>query len=66
MIGFLEGRILHFEPDGILLLAGSIGYEIVLTPQMVEKLRSAQTDAVSLYTYYHLTERQPQPVLIGL
>ena len=65
MIGFLEGTILHFESDGILLLVGNIGYEVVLTPQMVEKLRSSQTNEVSLYIYYHLTERQPKPVLIG-
>ena len=65
MIGFLKGIILHFESDGILLLTGDIGYEIVLTPQMIEKLRSAETSEVSLYIYYHLTERQPKPILIG-
>jgi holliday junction DNA helicase RuvA len=65
MIGFLEGSILNFESDGILLLCGNIGYEIVLTPQMVESLRSSQTNEVALYIYYHLTERQPKPVLIG-
>jgi len=65
MIGFLEGRILHFESDGILLICGNIGYEVVLTPQMIEKLRSSQKNEVSLYIYYHLTERQPKPVLIG-
>jgi len=65
MIGFLEGRILHFETDGILLQVGSIGYEVLLTPQMMEKLRSQPLDEVALYVYYHLTERQPKPVLIG-
>jgi holliday junction DNA helicase RuvA len=65
MIGYLEGRILHFESDGILLLAGNIGYEVLLAPQMIEKLRSQKIDEVSLYVYYHLTERQPKPVLIG-
>ena len=65
MIGFLEGSIHNFESDGILLLCGNIGYEIVLTPQMVESLRSSQTNEVALYIYYHLTERQPKPVLIG-
>jgi len=65
MIGFLEGSILNFESDGVLLLCGNIGYEIVLTPQMVESLRSSQTNEVALYIYYHLTERQPKPVLIG-
>ncbi|MCK4766971.1 MAG: Holliday junction DNA helicase RuvA [Desulfobacula sp.] len=67
MIGYLEGRILHFEPDGILLLVGDIGYEVLLSPQMVEKLMSQDSNEnpISLYIYYHQTERQPKPVLIG-
>jgi len=75
MIGYLEGTILHYESDGILLLVGNIGYEVLLNPQMVEKLRSqdlnqessqdSKASHVSLYVYYHLTERQPKPVLIG-
>jgi len=67
MIGFLEGRILHFESDGILLLVGNIGYEVLLNPQMIEKVRSQDSNEtiVSLYIYYHQTDRQPKPVLIG-
>ena len=67
MIGYLEGTILQFESDGILLLAGHIGYEVLLNPQMVEKLRSqdSKESTISLYVYYHQTERQPKPVLIG-
>jgi len=67
MIGYLEGRILHFESDGILLLVGDIGYEVLLSPQMVEKLMSQDSNEnpISLYIYYHQTERQPKPVLIG-
>ena len=67
MIGFLEGRIIHFESDSILLLVGNIGYEVLLNPQMVEKLMSQGSNetSVSLYIYYHQTERQPKPVLIG-
>lgn len=65
MIGFLEGSILHYEPDGILLVCGHVGYDVVLTPQLIEKFRSSQTKQVRLYIYYHLTERQPKPVLIG-
>ena len=67
MIGYLEGTILHFEPDGILLLVGNIGYEVLLSPQMVEKMMSQDSNEsiVSLYIYYHQTERQPKPVLIG-
>ncbi len=67
MIGYLEGSILHFEPDGILLLAGPIGYEIFLTPQILERIRAqnSHNDIIALYIYYHQTERQPKPVLIG-
>ncbi|MBU8848442.1 MAG: Holliday junction DNA helicase RuvA [Desulfobacterales bacterium] len=67
MIGYLEGTILHFESDGILLLVGNIGYEVLLNPQMVEKVMSQESNEnhVSLYIYYHQTERQPKPVLIG-
>jgi Holliday junction DNA helicase RuvA len=67
MIGYLEGSILHFEPDGILLLAGHIGYEVFLNPQVLERIRSQNSpnDIIALYIYYHQTERQPKPVLIG-
>jgi Holliday junction DNA helicase RuvA len=67
MIGYLEGTILQFESDGILLLVGNVGYEVLLNPQMVEKLmsREASDGKISLYIYYHQTERQPKPVLIG-
>lgn len=67
MIGYLKGKIIQIEPDGILLLVGSIGYDVLLNPQMVEKVKSQNSteDPVSLYIYYHQTERQPKPVLIG-
>ncbi|MFH2058439.1 MAG: Holliday junction branch migration protein RuvA [Pseudomonadota bacterium] len=70
MIGYLEGRILHFESDGILLQVDKIGYEILLNPQIVETLKSQShgkqdDDNICLYIYYHQTERQPKPVLIG-
>jgi len=67
MIGYLKGTILKFESDGILLLVNDIGYEILLNPQMVEKVMSKdfENSSVSLYIYYHQTERQPKPVLIG-
>ncbi len=67
MIGYLKGKILNIEPEGILLLAGNIGYEVLLTAQIVEKLLSKDLndDLISFYIYYHQTERQPKPVLIG-
>jgi len=67
MIGYLEGRIIQHESDGILLLAGHIGYEILLNPVTLDRVMSQSSDegVVSLYIYYHVTERQPKPVLIG-
>ncbi len=67
MIGYLEGQVLHYESDGILLLSGSIGYEILLNPLMMDKMKALGSDesTISLYIYYHQTERQPKPVLIG-
>ncbi len=66
MIGYLEGKILHSGQDNILLLAGSTGYELTVNQRLAEKLANAgRDDVTALYVYYHQTERQPKPVLIG-
>ncbi|PIE62317.1 MAG: Holliday junction DNA helicase RuvA [Desulfobacter postgatei] len=67
MIAYLEGQILRKEADGIILLAGHIGYEILLdTITLALCMEKSQTnDTIALYIYYHVTERQPKPVLIG-
>ncbi|MBU0969015.1 MAG: Holliday junction DNA helicase RuvA [Proteobacteria bacterium] len=67
MIGYLEGQIIHHEEDLILLLAGHVGYEVLLNPMTLEQVKSGASDTgiVSLYIYYHVTDRQPKPVLIG-
>ena len=66
MIGYLSGRLLKKEEDRILLLVGQIGYEI-LVPVIVMKtlLSKKKGDEISLYIYYHQTEKTPKPVLIG-
>ncbi|WP_320044995.1 Holliday junction branch migration protein RuvA [uncultured Desulfobacter sp.] len=67
MIAYLEGTILRKEADGIILLAGHIGYEILLdniTLSMCME-KSRVNEIIALYIYYHVTERQPKPVLIG-
>lgn len=67
MIAYLEGKILRKETDGIILLVGHIGYEILLDTitqsRCMEKSHANET--IELYIYYHVTERQPKPVLIG-
>jgi len=67
MIAYLEGKILSKEADGIILLAGHIGYEILLDTITLSMCmeKSQANETIALYIYYHVTERQPKPVLIG-
>ncbi|WP_022668218.1 Holliday junction branch migration protein RuvA [Desulfospira joergensenii] len=67
MIGYLEGRVMRVEAEGILLLAGQIGFEILLNATTIQQImgRSQEDETIALYIYYHVTERQPKPILIG-
>jgi Holliday junction DNA helicase RuvA len=66
MIGYIEGKLLKKRDDRILVLANQIGYEILLPAFVMDTFRAKSVgDNVSLYVYYHQTERQPKPVLIG-
>lgn len=66
MIGYLEGRLLRLEEERILLLVHQVGYEILVPVFVRESLNAKQVgDELALYIYYHQTERQPKPVLIG-
>lgn len=67
MIAYLQGKILRKEADGIILLAGHIGYEILLDTITLSRCleQSKNSELIELYIYYHVTERQPKPVLIG-
>ena len=66
MIGYLEGKLIKKRDDRIIVLANQIGYEILLPAFVMDTFRAKSVgDHVSLYIYYHQTERQPKPVLIG-
>lgn len=66
MIGYLEGRLLRIEEERILLLVQQVGYEIMVPAFVAETLKAKQVgDELALYIYFHQTERQPKPVLIG-
>ena len=66
MIAYLEGRLLKKEQDRIILLANQVGYEVLVPAFVRDTLNAKQVgDEVALYIYYHQTERQPKPVLIG-
>jgi len=66
MIAYLEGNLLKKDGDRIVLKAGFIGYEILLPVVVMENISDKKIgDEVKLFIYYHQTERQPKPVLIG-
>ncbi len=66
MIGYLEGVLLKKRADRILLLAGHVGYELLLPAMVMDSIsRKAEGDPAFFYVYHHQTDRQPTPVLIG-
>ena len=69
MIRYIEGKLLKKEEDRVVVLANGVGYEILL-PAIVRqtfnpKRAGEDGEMVKLYIYYHQTERQPKPLLIG-
>ena len=66
MIAYLEGRLLKMDEDRLLLLANQVGYEVLVPVFVLQTLENKQIgDDIALYIYFHQTERQPKPVLIG-
>ena len=47
---------------------GGVGYEVLLPMFVMRSLIDSQkqvNDTITLQTYYHVTDRQPRPVLVG-
>lgn len=67
MIGYLEGTLFkRIEEDRIILLVNQVGFEVVLPTMVMTSVEDAEVGTpISLYIFYHQTERQPKPVLIG-
>lgn len=66
MIAYMEGRLLKKDSDRILLLANQVGYEIMVPAFVRDALNAKKVgDEVALHIYWHQTEHQPKPVLIG-
>ena len=66
MIAYLEGGLLKKESDRIIIQVQQIGYEVLVPAFVMASLNAkALGETISLYIYYHQTERQPKPVLIG-
>ncbi len=69
MIRYIEGKLLKKEEDRIVVLTSGVGYEI-LVPAVVRqtfnpKRAGEDGETVRLFIYYHQSERQPKPLLIG-
>jgi len=69
MISFLEGKLLRKDENRVVVLANGIGYEVLL-PSIVRqtynnKKAGEDGEQVALHIFYHQSERQPKPVLVG-
>ena len=70
MISYLSGTIrkLTREPATAVVVTGGIGYEVQLPAFVYNSLSSrniAEGSEVEFEVYYHVTERQPRPQLVG-
>jgi holliday junction DNA helicase RuvA len=77
MIAYLRGTVLEELENGIVLDVNGVGYQVMLPQYQLKVLRAlhASSDgavtsglqgaSIALYTYYHASERQPIPVLVG-
>jgi holliday junction DNA helicase RuvA len=67
MISYLEGRIKSISGDRITLLAGGVGYEVLMPVYVMREVKSSAREdgELSLYISYNQTERQPKPILVG-
>jgi Holliday junction DNA helicase RuvA len=70
MISYITGKIrsLSREPGRAVIIAGGVGYEISLPTYVYQSLSSEGVTTgsdVELEIYYHVTDRQPKPMLVG-
>ncbi len=70
MISHIQGVISEIdeEKSRVVLDVGGVGYEVLLPMFVMRSLvdrNSRSGDDITLKTYYHVTERQPRPMLVG-
>ncbi len=70
MINYITGTIrsLTREPGRAVVIAGGVGYEISLPTYVYQSLANdgiGEGSQIELEIYYHVTERQPKPMLVG-
>ena len=70
MISYLNGTVrrLTRNPAKVVIVAGGIGHEVVLPDFVLQALIQESVnegDDLELEIYYHVTERNPKPLLVG-
>lgn len=66
MIAYLKGKLINIKQNKIVLLTNDIGYEVLLPAFLLNSINSSKLDEeIEVYIYYHQTEKQPKPTLIG-
>ena len=70
MISYITGKIrsLTREPGVAVVIAGGVGYEVSLPTYVYQSLANEGINVgsdVELEIYYHVTDRQPKPMLVG-
>jgi Holliday junction DNA helicase RuvA len=67
MIRYIKGRLFRAEEGYIVVLAGGVGYEILLPDIVWQEFMGKRVgeEDVELFISFHQTVQQPKPVLIG-
>ncbi len=68
MISYIQGMVLERKPSALLVLAGGLGYEVLVPPAVLAALPEAvDGKEVSLVIYYYLQidQSRAMPVMIG-
>ena len=69
MISYLDGTLFKKEGDKLVVLAQGVGYEVLLPSIVSQALAGKRSgedgDRVKLHIFYHQSEHQPKPVLVG-
>lgn len=70
MLSFLKGNIASIDSESskVVVDVNGVGYEVLLPMFVMRSLLDhgkIEGDEITLQIYYHVTERQPRPMLVG-
>ncbi|MCL0048299.1 hypothetical protein M1N20_02475 [Dehalococcoidia bacterium] len=70
MISYIKGTIrgIDNETSKVVVDVNGVGYEVLLPLFVMRSLMDRgkeEGDEIALQVYYHVSERQPRPVLVG-